>query len=427
MTDQKRPSKRQREFSSIGDILPGLFTEGATGLTFGPQDAETYSISNSHGKGQTRQKSGNSKLAEAAAEILERPDKAEIAYLARELVQCTLPHRDPGDAPAWVRRNGNFALVLQPGFDSKTMESYGLPYGELPRLLLLWIVTEAVRTKKRNIKLGDSLNELLREIGGDPKTGRGKRGDAKRIREQMRRLFNCRISFQYAEGNDQKGSEAFMNMDIAREARLWWDFNANQTSLFESELVLGEAFFDAITANPVPIDWRAVMALKKNVKQSSFALDVYIWATYRVFRLQQSKQKEIKIPIASLKEQFGSEYKRTDNFKAAFAEALTRVQEVVPTLDYSLDKNSLTLRDGQVQSIASRGERPTLAQKRAQKLAQQISPKTREWFNKDFPLHDVDEVFTAFDNWRQKKNIPSENTDAHFKSFVIKSWFKLER
>jgi hypothetical protein len=38
------------------------------------------------------------KLVEAAAAIREQPDAAEIAYMARQLVLCTLPHSDRREA-----------------------------------------------------------------------------------------------------------------------------------------------------------------------------------------------------------------------------------------------------------------------------------------------------------------------------------------
>jgi hypothetical protein len=287
-------------------------------------------------------------------------------------------------------------------------------------LLLLWIVTEAVRTKSRHIKLGSTLNEFLREIGLDPKTGRGKRGDATRLKKQMMRLFNCRISFQYSEGNSIKGMESRVNMEVANKIQYWWDFsNPGQAGLFESEVLLGEIFFEAITTRPVPLDMRALIPLKK----SPLAIDVYTWATYRVFKLQQSGQKQVEIPLASLQEQFGSEYNRLDNFKAAFSEALEKVQEVFPSLDYTLTKNILVLRDGKTRAIPTRKERPGLAQRRAQQMAKEISPKARQWFSENYPEWDIETACADFYHWREKQSIESANNDAHFKSF-IKKWAK---
>ena len=57
-----------------------------------------------------------------------------------------------------------------------------LPYGTLPRLLLAWVCTEAVRTQSPELILGDSLSEFMRKVGiystsGDKHT---------RLRNQMR-------------------------------------------------------------------------------------------------------------------------------------------------------------------------------------------------------------------------------------------------
>src|SRR6516162_2708254 len=98
------------------------------------------------------------KLLDAATVIRLDPDAVERAYMARQLVQCTLPHRNPGnDKPAWSRQNGKLTLVIQPGWDGRENASIGFPYGSIPRLLLFWVITEAVQTKKRRLELGDNL------------------------------------------------------------------------------------------------------------------------------------------------------------------------------------------------------------------------------------------------------------------------------
>ena len=99
----------------------------------------------------------------------------EAAYMARQLVQITLPHKNPGDVPAWSRRNGNITLTIRPGWNSNKQEVYGYPYGTIPRLLLFWIITEAIRTKNHRIELGNSLNGFMAELGLSSYTGRGKR------------------------------------------------------------------------------------------------------------------------------------------------------------------------------------------------------------------------------------------------------------
>ena len=88
-------------------------------------------------------------LLEHSARIFDEPaTKKDAAYLPRELVQVTLPHKNPGNIPVWRRTNGNVTVGIEPGADLKTGKSYGYPYGIIPRLLLFWMTTEAVRTKK---------------------------------------------------------------------------------------------------------------------------------------------------------------------------------------------------------------------------------------------------------------------------------------
>jgi hypothetical protein len=83
-------------------------------------------------------------------------------YMARELVQCTLPHskplapRKPGE-PAqelteYERKDGNLTVTLTAN------KKIGLPYGTIPRLLMLWVTSEAMRTRERKLVLGNKAN-----------------------------------------------------------------------------------------------------------------------------------------------------------------------------------------------------------------------------------------------------------------------------
>ena len=87
------------------------------------------------------------RLIQAASDIQQdAPSDQDKAFLARQLVQTTLPHADPGDVPVWSRTNGNITLLIQQGYKA-TGEGVGHPYGTIPRLLMYWMTTEAVRTK----------------------------------------------------------------------------------------------------------------------------------------------------------------------------------------------------------------------------------------------------------------------------------------
>lgn len=268
------------------------------------------------------------------------PSLKEVAYNPRELVQATLPHRNPGDTvPAWERRNGNYTLGIQPGWDFNRKKSCGYPYGSIPRLLIFWLTAEAVRTGNRNIKMGDSLADFMRELGLDPDR-RGQRSDYNRLIEQWRRLFNAKISFQYSGEINGKHYESLINLSAADKFTFWTERNNRQLPIDHGSYVeLTENFFKAITSNPIPLDLRALQA----VKNSSFALDVYSWATLRTYAAQQ-KDKPQFISWGILESQFGADYGSMYEFRRHFKIVVEKVKNVYPWFDYAFDTKGITIK-----------------------------------------------------------------------------------
>jgi len=243
-----------------------------------------------------------------AIEAEEAKEAGTLGFMARALVQATMPHKDPKE---WFfeRTNGAFTLTMM------APPKVGLPYGSVPRLLLAWITTEAVRTRSRDLALGDSLSGFMRELGMVPTGGRW--GSITRLREQSRRLFTTAISCLY-EGENRAGEIGFRLVD---KHVLWWNPKSpDQRELFASTLTLSEPFFKEVISHPVPIDLRALKALSR----SPLALDIYTWLTYRMSYLQ----RETTVPWAALEVQFGAGYKRTRDFKAAFVDHLKSVLAV---------------------------------------------------------------------------------------------------
>ena len=267
------------------------------------------------------------KIIEAAHDIaLDRPTPNDTAWLARQLVQATLPHKDPGDVPAWGRVNGNLSLTISPSWeiDKETGKpvSSGIPYGTIPRLLLFWITTEAIKKKSRKIELGNSLSEFMRELEIVPTGGRW--GSITRLRNQMNRLFKARISFDQTTAQNN----SWLSMEVAPKGQLWWDYkNPENGSLFTSWIELGESFYEALTSAPVPLDMRALKALRK----SPLALDLYAWVTYTTYAASQ-KDEPRSVSWALLHEQFGSDYSRVDNFRTKALSAFEKIQAVYPDL-----------------------------------------------------------------------------------------------
>lgn len=262
-------------------------------------------------------------LLDAAVEIRQNPGGVDPAFMARQLVQCTLPHSDPGDVSVWTRTNGALTLAIRPYVDLKTRKPL-YPYGSIPRLLLFWIVTEATQKKTRHIKLGNSLDGFVRAIGLNPRTGGGKRGDAKRLHEQMERLFRSVISFE----DEREDHKRYLDMQIAPKGVLWWDTKrTTQDNLWDSWIELGETFYEAITAAPVPVDLRALRALKR----SPLALDLYSWLTYTAFVASRTRKTRM-VPWEGLHAQMGAEYAELRQFKAKVVATLRKVKLTYPAL-----------------------------------------------------------------------------------------------
>ncbi|MFI6959655.1 replication protein RepA [Nocardia sp. NPDC050408] len=246
-------------------------------------------------------------LANAAAELWASPEQ-EIGYLARLFSQTSLPYQNPGDLPVWYRRNGALTLTVQPGVHIDAhgnAKSLGYPYGTVPRLLLTWLSTEAVRTKSPELLLGESLSDFMRKLDLTP-TG-GKTGTITRLRGQMERLFQANLSVRIDDGDPDH--QAGAKLSVASSYDLWWA-KGDQPALLPSTVRLTGEFFDEVTTRPVPVDLGALRALRR----SPMRLDIYAWLTHRMSYLQ----RQTVIPWEALRFQFGSTLKDTKQGRLQF-------------------------------------------------------------------------------------------------------------
>lgn len=272
------------------------------------------------------------KLEDRAVEIMgtTAQEARSLGFSTRVLVQASLPHKEPKDDPrAWVRTNGNYSLIIQPGI-GRDGESIGFPYGNIPRLVLAYLTTSVVRTKKRDIDLGTSLSGFMKEIGLYS-NGR----DIRRMKEQLQRLFSASITFRY---DDEKARlVAGAHRPIAREFQFWWDDrHPEQQTLFPNFVRLDEEFHREILEHPVPVDLRAIHALK----QSSLALDIYTWLNHRMSYLD----KRARIPWKSIEQHIGSDYNDPREFRRWAKQALIKINAIWPELQFELDRGGLILK-----------------------------------------------------------------------------------
>jgi len=89
-------------------------------------------------------------------------------------------------------------------------------------------------------------------------------------------------------------------------------------------LELSKDFYDTLAEHAVPLDYRALSALR----HSALALDIYTWLAHRLCRV--TKSDGVKLSWENLREQFGQEYANTKNFKHEFRDVLRQVCVVYP-------------------------------------------------------------------------------------------------
>ena len=255
----------------------------------------------------------------------------DLGFMARLMALCSLPRTNPGNRLQYKRVNGPYRLYVQAGPETK------LPFGNLPRLLLAWVCTEAVRTQSRELILGSSLSEFMRRLGIAP-VGGGPTGARTRLRNQMRRLFNANVRLIY----EHEHGEQFVASAIADRGEFWWsERKPDEPVLFDSKIRLGEDFFNEIIRHPVPIDMNTLTALKR----CALGLDLYLWLTYRTFALRAP----LRLSWRQVYRQFGlepdkaSDKNTVKNFRRKVLRELKKIKLAWPGLNYATAPGVLIL------------------------------------------------------------------------------------
>ena len=101
-------------------------------------------------------------VVEAAYQVLS-DDTERMGFTYSGFALTSLPHK-PQQGATWRREGHNLTLVLHAGVD-RTEKSVGLPYGSYARFILLFLQSEAIRSRSREIELGRSMRIWLGHMG----------------------------------------------------------------------------------------------------------------------------------------------------------------------------------------------------------------------------------------------------------------------
>ena len=263
---------------------------------------------------------------EAAATVLgEEHDSLAICHAGFALT-C-LPHKDISDQ-IWRREGHRITLLVESGRD-RNAQSIGIPFGSKARMILIYLQTQAVRSRSRQVELGRSMKAWMSAMGMETTGGATYRV----VSEQARRIGACRLTFFSAVGGGElRTNGAFVESEFSLAGALR---DANQPMLWQESVTLNDAFYRSLVDHPVPVSETAL----RGIGNKSLAIDVYIWAAYRLHSLS----RPMPVSWAALYQQFGGGFAQPKHFKPAFLDSLKTALAVYPDARIDVEETGLVL------------------------------------------------------------------------------------
>lgn len=276
-------------------------------------------------------------LVRIASEVL-GDEKGRSGYSYSGLCLTSLPHRKLIEDQAWERTVGPLTLIIEPGrikMGSGPSRFLGVPYGARARLILIYLQTQAVMTQSREVSLGRSMRHWMERmglsIGGETAAG---------LREQARRIATCSIRFSWdTTGKPGDKTATMMTNERIIKSGLFFHSDSRedgrQEALFEDRVLLDLEFFEQLKNHPVPLGDAAIQQLK----DSSTALDVYVWLAYRLHHLERNTAVGWK----DMFQQFGGAYKNIWSWKPRFITSLGEAVAAYPEARVDVEDSHIML------------------------------------------------------------------------------------
>ena len=250
----------------------------------------------------------------------------EIGYSHAVMMQCFLPQR-PIARREYDTRHGHAVLSVEAG-RLGNREVIGefiycdVPSGPKPRLILPYIVGEAVRNNSPEIDLGRSLRAFMTKIGV-PIAGT----NGKALTTQIQNIAAAQIILAVwsDEGMRTEGGR------FARRLSFWIERDVNQQTFWTPTMTLSSEFYAAIQEHRVPIDVQHLAKLARSPRR----MDLYTWLSYRTPQIRRGTR--VPISLAALHSIFGSDFTRLRDFRRRLKSDLASIHAVYPDFRVEMD------------------------------------------------------------------------------------------
>ena len=260
------------------------------------------------------------------AAVNERDDdesRKPSAYVHPSMIK--FPHRDLGKEKdgkriaVWEAGDERLRLSVQ----ADLIRGFGVPYGTVTRLILALAMRSAIVFKDRELNLGRCQKAFLEELGCH---NNGQY--IKSLKEQMRRLFFSTMTIELSSTPERKAYERINIFSSGEGGTEYW--KGVDGAKWPESLIMSDNFYQAARETPVPIRLEIIQALGK----SPLAVDIYIWLSYRMFRLRKSGKPFAKIRWLDLQKELGTGYPKTPQGKRDFKKKFIKALKAVEALYY---------------------------------------------------------------------------------------------
>ena len=257
-------------------------------------------------------------------------------FLHAVLAQCFLPQTRPAEGQRTHEiAHGRASLLVQAGvvMDPDNPQQFvpcPIPWGSRPRLILPYIIGEAVRRSSPWVDLGPTPKDFATRLG---LTYGGTTSTA--LARQMVSLASCQLVL------GEWGKEAAVQRmaRVAEEVQFWRENDPRQRAFWRPSVVLSPEFYAAIQQRRVPVDLKHLARLASSARRQ----DLYVWLSYRSRTV--SGHRPVRIQMADLRGLFapGIAEENLRLFVARVKRDLKAIAEVYPGFKVSVEKRMLVI------------------------------------------------------------------------------------
>lgn len=347
------------------------------------------------------------------ADLEGQEEARAIVFQHGIMCQVSLP-RSRQLGRTFARSFKNASILIEAGslYNGKEWEEQPIPYGAKPRLALLYINSEAIKTQSAEIDIGRSYADFCARLG------LSKGGKAfYELKKQMNALAACKMSFGFVNPNGQ--AVTLKDVEPIDCFQAWMVKDDKQLALWPATLSLGPKYMASLLEHAVPLPFEAMAALR----DSAMSLDLLSFFARRLHSLE----RPVRVPFVLFKEQFGQEYigkNQKDDFRKEFLKAVKEVKEVYPRAIIEQVKGGLLLKPSAplVNGTPYQQKLPFQTAPLVTAGSSNLKDATIEDFRAVCPRLDVYACKADFDAWLEGKEPPRD----YQKAFIgfAKKWGK---